>query len=165
MSEPSTPTIIMPRLNLPPFTPRLTITGGKPRIWDSLRQRYVALTPEEWVRQHFVSYLTASLDYPTPLMANEVSIDLNGMSRRCDTVVYDTQLRPLMIVEYKRPGVKITQKVFSQISRYNLTMRVDYLTVSNGLQHFCCKMHYESGTYTFLENIPQWSVFVKPNER
>lgn len=156
MAEEQPSTIMMPRLNLPQFAPRLSATGGRQRIWDPLRHRYVALTPEEWVRQHFVSFLVGSLGYPATLMANEVGIGLNGMSRRCDSVVYDTRLHPLMILEYKRPGVKIAQRVFSQISRYNLAMRVDYLVVSNGLQHYCCKMDYEQQTYTFIDNIPRW---------
>ena len=83
-----------------------------------------------------------------------MQLSLNGMSRRCDTVVYDRQLRPRMIVEYKRPDVSITQKVFDQIGRYNRVMRVDWLIVSNGLEHYCCKMDYEQQTYEFVEEIP-----------
>ena len=90
-------------------------------------------------------------------MANEVAISLNGMSRRCDTVVYDKQLKPRVIIEYKAPSVKIDAKVFAQIARYNLVLRVDYLVVSNGLQHFCCKMDYENNSYSFLDNIPAYA--------
>ena len=144
-------------LNLPAYDVRLKSSdNGKAQIWDSLRQQYVALTPEEWVRQHFVHFLTDSLGYPATLMTNEVGIELNGMSRRCDTVLYSQTLRPRMIMEYKRPTVNITQKVFDQIGRYNLVMKVDYLIVSNGLNHYCCHMDYDRMTYEFLEKIPSY---------
>ncbi len=91
-------------------------------------------------------------------MANEVAVTLNGMSRRCDTVVYrQAGMKPLMIVEYKRPNVEITQKVFNQISRYNIVLEVAYLVVSNGLKHYCCKVDISNGTYTFLKDIPAYT--------
>ena len=90
-------------------------------------------------------------------MENEAVIKLNNMTRRCDTVVYNNYLKPLMIIEYKRPDVKIDQQVFDQIVRYNIVLRVDFLLVSNGLSHFCCKMNYENQTYHFLEFIPEYS--------
>ena len=89
-------------------------------------------------------------------MENEASIKLNNMSRRCDTVVYNNRLEPLVIVEYKRPSVKIDQQVFDQIVRYNIVLKVDFLIVSNGLSHFCCKINYEDQTYSFLEEIPEY---------
>ena len=147
----------MSALNLPSYDTKICEKEGKPQILDPLRKSYVALTPEEWVRQHFVNYLTVHKGYPAALMANEVAITLNGMKRRCDTVVYDKELRPRVIVEYKAPSVRITKEVFAQISRYNLTLRVDYLIVSNGMQHYCCKMDYEKGSYTFLQEIPEYS--------
>ena len=147
----------MSALNLPPYETKLTEQDGKPQIFDRLRKCYVALTPEEWVRQHFVHYLIDHKNYPTTLMANEVAITLNGMNKRCDTVVYDKTLRPRVIVEYKAPTVKITKEVFAQISRYNLTLRVDYLIISNGLQHYCCRMDYEKQSFTFLQEIPEYS--------
>ncbi len=125
-------------------------------IFDNLRRIYVALTPEEWVRQHFIHYLIEQHNYPATLMANETSITLNNTRRRCDTVVYDRTLRPRMIIEYKAPTVKIDSKVFAQISRYNLVLRVDYLVVSNGLQHYCCKMDYANNCYTFMQGIPPY---------
>ena len=127
---------------------------GKPFILDIIRRQYVALTPEEWVRQHFVHFLIHHKGYPQSLMANEVQLKLNGMSRRCDTVVYDRTLKPRVIVEYKAPTVNITQKVFDQICRYNMVLQVDYLIVSNGLAHYCCKVDNENQTYTFLQEIP-----------
>ncbi|MBR1379018.1 MAG: type I restriction enzyme HsdR N-terminal domain-containing protein [Bacteroidaceae bacterium] len=146
----------LPTLNLPPADLRTRTEDGRMRILDPLRHTFVALTPEEWVRQNFVSFLHHHKGYPLALMVNEVSISMAGMSRRCDTVVYDRSLRPLMIVEYKRPNVKITQRVFEQISRYNHAMHVDYLVVSNGMQHYCCRMDYDTTSYTFLNDIPTW---------
>lgn len=146
----------MQQLNLPEYKATITEKDGKPMIFDNLRRIYVALTPEEWVRQHFVHYLIEQHSYPAPLMANEASITLNNTRRRCDTVVYDRTLRPRMIIEYKAPTVKIDSKVFAQISRYNLVLRVDYLVVSNGLQHYCCKMDYINNSYTFIQGIPPY---------
>ena len=146
----------MQALNLPSFETKICERDGKQQIFDPIRKCYVTLNPEEWVRQHFVHYLTDQKGYPSSLMGNEVSIMLNGMKRRCDTVVYDRQLQPRMIVEYKAPGVKITREVFAQISRYNLTLRVDYLIISNGLQHYCCKMDYNRNGVEFLTDIPDY---------
>ena len=129
---------------------------GRREVFDIVRNRYVALTPEEWVRQHFVAFLIGEKGYSPALMANEVRIELNGMSRRCDTVVYQRDLRPRVIIEYKRPDVKISQRVFAQICRYNLVMQVDYLIVSNGLEHYCCRMDYVRQTYEFLDDIPDF---------
>lgn len=146
----------MQLLNLPRYDAKIDCANGRKQIFDCLRRCYVALTPEEWVRQHFVNMLITQKGYPTALTANEVAIQFNGMNRRCDTVVYDKQLKPRVIIEYKAPTVKIDAKVFAQIARYNMVLRVDYLIVSNGLQHFCCKMDYEKNCYTFLTDIPAY---------
>ena len=147
----------MIELNLPPFDVKISSEGDKKRIFDTIRMRYVALTPEEWVRQHFVHFLAEQKQYPLSLMANEVLLKLNGMTRRCDTVVYDRSLSPRVIVEYKAPSVEITQKVFDQISRYNIVLQVDYLIVSNGLSHYCCRVDYDSQRYSFLPDIPTYA--------
>lgn len=144
-------------LNLPEYDIKIAEKDGKPTIFDNLRRCYVALTPEEWVRQHFIHFLTEKRGYPATMMANEVSLMLNNTRRRCDTVVYDRTLSPRMIIEYKAPTVKITREVFDQILRYNQVLQVDYLVVSNGLQHFCCKPDYVAGQCTFLDNIPTYS--------
>ncbi len=146
----------MLELNLPPYEKKITKKDDKPFILDVIRRQYVALTPEEWVRQNFVHFLIEYKGYPQSLMANEVQLKLNGMSRRCDTVVYDRTLRPRVIVEYKAPSVSITQKVFEQICRYNMVLQVDYLIVSNGLAHYCCRIDYSTRSYTFLQEIPEY---------
>lgn len=151
----------MPELNLPSFDKKVIQKDGRPFIFDIIRRQYVALTPEEWVRQHFVHFLISEKGYPQSLMANEVQLKLNGMSRRCDTVAYDRTLRPRVIVEYKAPTVNITQQVFDQICRYNMVLQVDYLIVSNGLAHYCCKVDNTTHTYTFLKDIPSYEEVVK----
>lgn len=147
------------RLNLPPITPKLSRgADGVVRIADPLRGRDVALTPEEWVRQHFAAYLTGELGYPSELTANEVSLRLNGTLRRCDTVVFSREgLHPLVIVEYKAPHIAITQKVFDQIARYNLVHRAPCLMVTNGLTHYCCLFTPDAPTpYRFLPALPTY---------
>lgn len=142
-------------LNLPPAPLKTKQEGGRTMVFDALRKRYVALTPEEWVRQHFVHFLITVKGYPASCIGNEISLQVGDMKKRCDTVVYDEKAMPAMIVEYKAPTVQITQKVFDQIWRYNTRMHVPYIIISNGIQHFCCKIDYEKGTYEFLTDIPE----------
>ena len=123
---------------------------------DVFRNKYVAMTAEEYVRLHFTAWMTGYLGYPASLMNNEVSITLNNTRRRCDTVVFRSDGSPVMIVEYKAPTVTITQNVFDQIARYNIVLRSRFLVVSNGLRHFCCEMDYAHDTYSFLSEIPLW---------
>ncbi|KAA6341012.1 hypothetical protein EZS27_011142 [termite gut metagenome] len=143
-------------LNLPTFEVKTKEQNGKSVIFDIVRKRYVALTPEEWVRQHFVHFLIAHKGYPWGLMANEVVLELNGTRKRCDTLLYKSDLSIRMIIEYKAPHIEITQSVFDQITRYNLKLKVDYLVASNGMQHYCCRMNYENQCYAFLEDIPDY---------
>lgn len=145
-------------LNIPSYPIKLAVRNGKNVIFDVLRRRFVALTPEEWVRQHFVHFLIERKNYPQSLMANEISLSLNGMVKRCDTVLYNRDLTAKMIIEYKAPTIEISQKVFTQISHYNLVLKVDYLIVSNGLNHYCCKVDYVNQNYTFLAEIPDYSL-------
>lgn len=143
-------------LNLPPFPINVKKKGDKLIVFDPLRQRYVALTPEEWVRQHFINYLITEKGYPKSLIANECEINLNSLRRRCDSVIYNNELTPVMVIEYKAPEVKITQTVFDQIARYNIVLKVKYLIVSNGLQHFCCKIDYGKQVFQYLPEIPDY---------
>ena len=146
----------MTTLQLPPYDAKVTERDGESHIWDDLRRRYVALTPEEWVRQHFVHYLLEHRGYPVGLLANEVSIRQGRLTRRCDTILYEATLppRPRMIIEYKAPDIRISQQTFDQIYRYNLVLRADYLVVSNGLAHYCCHIDYANNRYTFLPQVP-----------
>ena len=143
-------------LQLPPFDANIVWHKGSPRIFDILRKRYVSLTPEEWVRQHFVHFLIEHKGYPKALMANEIQLAIGNKKLRCDSVLYDRTLKPRMIIEYKAPTVSITQKVFDQITIYNMLLHVDYLVVSNGIKHYCCRMDYANQKYLFLEDIPDY---------
>ena len=147
----------MVELNLPEYEYKVKKRDdGSWAIWDRLRDRWVALTPEEWVRQHFVEWLINEKDYPFALMGNEVSLTQNGIARRCDTVVGDRTGQPLVIVEYKAPSINVTQKTFDQIVRYNMVLKAKYLIVSNGLNHYCCQIDYGKASYRFLEAIPEY---------
>ena len=142
-------------LNLPSYKINVAERGGRRMIYDFLRRRFVALTPEEWVRQHFTHFLVEHRHYPAALLGNEITVQLNGVARRCDSVLYSRDGgRPRMIVEYKAPEVPVTQAVFTQISAYNSVLRADYLVVSNGLAHYCCRMDYEQNKVEFLPEIP-----------
>lgn len=147
-------------LNLPSFDAKIKKTEKGILIFDILRRKYVVLTPEEWVRQHFVHYLVGDKKYPASLMGNEVGIKLHTLNRRCDTVIYDRQLQPLMVIEYKEPKVPITQQVFEQIIRYNRVLRVPFLVVSNGMSHYCCHMNYEDQSVTYLKEIPDYEALL-----
>lgn len=146
----------MYELNLPSFDAKIRKKGNGMEIFDPLRKKYVALTPEEWVRQHFVNYLVSEKNFPASLIANEAGIKLNSLSKRCDTVIYNRQLEPVMIVEYKRPDVTITQEVFDQVSRYNSVLKVPYIVVSNGLKHHCCRIDYDLQSFQYLLEIPNF---------
>ncbi len=144
----------MQALNLPQTSLNIVRKGNRLMVFDVLRRKFVTLTPEEWVRQHFVRFLSEHKGYPAARIANEVSVDINGMRKRCDTVVYAKDATPLMIIEYKAPEVQLTQSVFDQIYRYNTRLKVEWLIVSNGLQHYCCHIDYQRGECRFLDDIP-----------
>lgn len=143
-------------LNLPTYEANIRKNSNGLEIFDPLRRKYIALTPEEWVRQHFINYLINYKNYPASLMANEAGIKLNSLTRRCDTVVYNNQLEPLMIIEYKESKVQITQNVFDQVVRYNTVLKVPYIVVSNGISHYCCRMNYEDQSFEYLTDIPEY---------
>ncbi len=147
----------MQQLNLPPFNIKVAEREGQTTIYDFLRHRYLRLTPEEWVRQHFTHFLVEHKGYPTALLANEVTIDVNGVARRCDSVLYKAAGgMPRMIIEYKAPHIHITQSVFQQIYSYNSVLRADYLIASNGINHYCCHVDYDNMRVDFLKDIPNY---------
>lgn len=146
----------MIKLNLPTFDIKLRGTKERPMIFDILRKRFIALTPEEWVRQHFIHFLVEHKGYPIGLLANEVQLKVGDKQLRADSVLYSRELKPRMIIEYKAPHIPITQKVFDQITIYNMLLHVDYLIVSNGIQHYVCKMDYTGKKYLFLEDVPNY---------
>ena len=125
-------------------------------IFDFLRRKFVTLTPEEWVRQHFTHYLVEHKGYPKGLLGNEIELHIGDKRLRCDSILYNKEAKPQMIIEYKAPTVKLQQKTFDQISAYNLLLKVDYLIITNGLEHYCCQMDYEQRQYHFLPDIPDY---------
>ena len=147
----------MYRLNLPQYEIKDSTDNGRRVIWDILRRKYVVLTPEEWVRQHFIHYLIDCKGYPSALLANEVELSCGTKKLRCDSVLYDKNAIPHLIIEYKAPNIHITQKTFDQISVYNFLLKVDYLIVSNGLQHYCCMMDYANNRCVLLKDIPEYA--------
>ena len=146
----------MHQLNLPSYHFKLKEINGKKYIFDQNRKKFVALTPEEWVRQHFIKYLVQEKKYPRSLIGVEFSLKVNKMDRRGDIVVFNKKGQPYLIVECKAPHVEITQSVFDQIARYNIPLKVDYLVVTNGLKHYCCYIDHKIGKYSFLEDIPDY---------
>ena len=135
---------------------KLRETEGQREVYDIVRNRYVALTPEEWVRQHCIHYLHYHLGYPLELMQVEGAITLNGMTRRCDIVVYDSQVRPFIIVECKRENIPLTQKVLDQASRYNLVLHVPYLCLTNGPEQLCCQVDFDRKRVVPIPELPSF---------
>ena len=146
----------LPHLNIPQQKLNLNLEGDILKVHDCLRKKYVVLTPEEYVRQQFVLWLHKEKGYPFSLMANEIGISLNGTSRRCDSVVFTPGGSPLMIIEYKAPYISITQDIFDQIVRYNIVLRARFLTVTNGMRAYCCRINYDCNNYEFLQEIPNF---------
>jgi len=147
----------MIKLNLPEYPLRIEQVENTTWIFDPIRKKKVQLTPEEWVRQNFLQYLIRDKDVPPSLVRVEMGFKLNKLTRRSDIVVYDRAARPVLIVECKSPEVPLNQKTFDQVARYNLILKVDYLVVTNGLKHYCCRMDYDNHTYRFMDTIPDYS--------
>jgi len=152
----------MQELNLPRYQIAVKNDKGKPLILDIIRKRFVILTPEEWVRQHFIHFLINEKKVPATLIAVEKSLRLYRLGKRTDIVVYDNKLQPLLIIECKAPEIKITQETFDQIARYNMTINARYLIVTNGLQHYTCFIDHKKQAYTFLSDIPSYDELKKP---
>ncbi|MCQ2217001.1 MAG: type I restriction enzyme HsdR N-terminal domain-containing protein [Paludibacteraceae bacterium] len=144
----------MLELNLPKYSFKIKETNGKKVIFDRCRKKFVALTPEEWVRQNMVEFLINEKGFSEALIGNEVLVNVSEMHKRCDTVIYGREGEPILIVEYKAPHIEITQKTFDQIAMYNFKLKVSFLIVSNGLTHYCCEVDYENNRYKFLRDIP-----------
>lgn len=147
----------LPKLNFPSYAFRLREKESRPEIFDEVRKKWVTLTPEEWVRQHVMKWLTEEKKYPASLLAIEKSISVNGLTKRCDMVAFDREANPLLIVECKAHDVEINQQVFDQAARYNLTLNADLFLLTNGLKHFCCKIDHDQKSYNFIKDLPVFS--------
>ncbi len=150
----------MDSLNLPHINIETREVDGKLMIFDTLRKKYIVLTPEEWVRQHFVHYLIAEKGFPKSLIKLEGGLHYNKMSRRSDILVYDRKGAPFLLVECKASKVPISEKTFSQAAQYNSSIKAPFLLVTNGMIHYCCRIFHESKTYEFLDDVPAYPSIV-----
>ncbi|HPX07691.1 MAG TPA: type I restriction enzyme HsdR N-terminal domain-containing protein [Tenuifilaceae bacterium] len=148
-------------LNLPPFEALIKEKEGQSVIFDTIRRKYVALTPEEWVRQHFINFLIAYKGFPNGLMAVEQKVTINRMSQRVDIVAYNRKGKPILVVECKVPDVKLTQATIGQAARYNLQLQAGYLIITNGKKHFCCRINLQNSEYEVLQRIPDYQELVE----
>jgi predicted type IV restriction endonuclease len=146
----------MQQLDFPNYNFRFKNSENKLAIFDEIRKKFIILTPEEWVRQHVVHFLILEKKYPKSLINVEKSLKINGLTKRYDVVVYKKDGSILILVECKSTSVKISQTVFDQIARYNLTLNAEYLMVSNGLNHYYSKMDFENERYDFLKELPDY---------
>ena len=145
----------MKQLNLPEYSFNIRGKEGEEVILDTLRRKFVKLTPEEWVRQNFIRYLISEGRYPLGLIGIEMQFGHNKLKKRTDILVHNRAGKPVMIVECKAPEIKLTQKVFDQIANYNMKFKVKFLLVTNGLQHSMCEFEDDFKSYKFLKEIPQ----------
>lgn len=144
----------LPPLNLPPYDHRLQRQAdGKVYILDPLRRKYLLLTPEEWVRQHVVQLLLAQ-GFPKGLIGLEQGLKVHRLQKRTDILVYDRQGRPYFLIECKAPQVALKEQVFEQIGRYNMALKAPYLGITNGMQHYFCRIDFAQGRYLFLPGLP-----------
>ncbi|UII23688.1 type I restriction enzyme HsdR N-terminal domain-containing protein [Fulvivirga ligni] len=144
----------MVTLNLPKFDCNIRKNEGKVEIFDVIRKKYIVLTPEEWVRQHIIHFLLNERGYPRSLFRVESGLKYNKRQKRSDVLVYNREARPFLIVECKAHDVKITQAGFDQVAVYSKQLDVDFLVVTNGINHFCCKLNRESSQMEFIDDIP-----------
>lgn len=143
-------------LNLPSYSLKLRRIGEKVYVFDELRKKNLLLTPEEWVRQHWVHHLCVYKKYPKSLMRIEGGMTLQGLQKRTDLVIYDNKGEKILLAEFKAPGVKINQKTFEQISNYNSQHKIPLLLVSNGIEHYYCRINFENNSFDFLEDLPNY---------
>lgn len=149
----------MQKLNFPSYTFRFKNNENKVSIFDEIRKKFIILTPEEWVRQHIVHFLKNEKGYPKSLINVEKVLRVNGLNKRYDIVVFNPDGSIYILIECKAPIITISQDTFDQIARYNMTMKSDYLMVSNGLNHYFCQMDYENEKYIFLQDLPQYNIY------
>ncbi|MBK5278864.1 MAG: type I restriction enzyme HsdR N-terminal domain-containing protein [Bacteroidia bacterium] len=146
----------MTQLNLPAYNPSIKREQGKVYIFDNIRKKYVVLTQEEWVRQHFVNYLIQELKYPKSLFRIEGSISYNRLQKRSDILIYNRQGKPWMLIECKSPDIKLSQRAFNQVAVYNMTIGAEFIAVTNGMIHYCYVALKQGSDIKFLDEFPQF---------
>lgn len=143
-------------LNLPAYPLKLTRNQEKVFVFDILRKKNLILTPEEWVRQHWIHYLHQHKKYPKSLMKTEGGLQLNSLQKRSDLLIYNSAGTKILLAEFKAPHVKITQNTFQQIANYNSIHKIPLLLVSNGLEHHYCRIDFEKESFEFIEELPNY---------
>jgi hypothetical protein len=146
----------MKQLQFPTYSFRFKNSENKVAIFDEIRKKFIIISPEEWVRQHVVQFLLQDKKYPKSHINVEKLLKINNLTKRYDVVVFKPDGNISILVECKAPEVKITQSTFDQIARYNMTLKAEYLMVTNGLNHYFCKMDYEKEKYDFLQELPEY---------
>lgn len=157
----------LPRLNTPDYSDKIRIRydADKTDIWDAVRNKWVRLTPEEWIRQNMILYIIDTINVSINHIANETEIIYNNLKRRCDTVIFTPNGSPLIVVEYKRHNIKITQKTFDQAALYCMHLNVPYLIISNGIQHLMCKIDPINKRYVFAQKWPLYQSLITPEQK
>jgi predicted type IV restriction endonuclease len=148
----------MQQLDFSSYTFRFKNSENKVSIFDEIRKKFIILTPEEWVRQHVVRFLLEEKKYPKSLINVEKVLKVNGLRKRYDVVVFNSDGSIAVLIECKAPQITIAQDTFDQIARYNMTMKADYLMVTNGMNHYFCQMDFENEKYQFLSELPKYSI-------
>ncbi|MFT5714142.1 MAG: putative type IV restriction endonuclease [Flavobacterium sp.] len=148
----------MQKLNFYSYSFRFKNSENKVSIFDEIRKKFIVLTPEEWVRQHVVKFLLEEKKYPRSHLNVEKVLKVNGLRKRYDVVVYNPDGSICVLIECKAPEIKIAQATFDQIARYNMTMNAQFLMVTNGLDHYFCKMDFENEKYQFLAGLPNYTI-------
>ena len=143
-------------LNLPSHPFKITERDGLYFIFDEIRKKHLVLTPEEWVRQHFIKHLILAKKFPASLLQIEGGLSLNHTRKRSDILVYDNLGEKIMVIECKAPSVAITQATFDQAARYNSVYKARWLTVTNGLQHYYAKIDHDNGRFLFVAELPEY---------
>jgi hypothetical protein len=143
-------------LNFPSYKFRIKNSENNTHIFDVIRKKFVVLQPEEWVRQHCIQFLINEKNFPVSLINVEKVVQINGLNKRYDIVVYNSDGSIYLIVECKAPRVKISQSAFDQIARYNLALKASCLMVTNGLNHYFCTMDHNLGIYNFFKELPSY---------
>jgi type I site-specific restriction endonuclease len=147
----------MKELNLPSCELKIRDHGVKTEVFDFIRKKYVVLTSEEWVRQHFIHYLVQYIQIPPTLIAVESALKFNRLKKRSDIVIYNTKGKPCLVVECKAPEIALSQDVFDQAAMYNMTLKVPFLVITNGMVHYVCRIDHEKKSFTFLKELPPFN--------
>lgn len=141
-------------LQIPLTELRLRKYGSRWQVFDIFRKKFVIITPEEWVRQQLLHYMVNSLNYPAGLIKVEALVEVNGLKQRTDVVVYNQLLKPILLIECKRPSVTLTQATFDQVARYNSKLKIPCLLISNGMKHVFAQIKFKENKFNYLPDIP-----------